>query len=363
MAWRLNDSVVSGTIDNREKGKVRGQLWLVQRAAPIRFELNGDCASDLAGCVVEFVNPNPKPIESFPQIEDQIGEAGYITGSRRVAKVPDGTDTLTLTKEQVDNFPKTNLLYLEWFSERNGRVVVEILDPQIKISEPAWAFAPGDQPENDGQCIVGFVQKMDMDDGEGSGKPFDEFQYEKMLRKFDDYVARFEDSWERHKDDPEADQKIADELGLTIIPDDSENELSDYLSEILDEALAGGPESGKEPGGSGHPLVDRALKLCVSVETFAGSQSDEILFAGNFERICFSSLEALAKLANALTGGGNPEAGLVVALLKRAIEQYHDALEALDDAPEIPGHLQEQWRAEILEIRQDILSEMNAQRI
>jgi hypothetical protein len=29
---------------------------------------------------------------------------------------------------------------LEWFGNFNGRVVVELVDPEIRVSEPAWSF-------------------------------------------------------------------------------------------------------------------------------------------------------------------------------------------------------------------------------
>ena len=36
MAWRIDEQVIRGEIDNRTPGKVRGQLWLVGRDEPIR---------------------------------------------------------------------------------------------------------------------------------------------------------------------------------------------------------------------------------------------------------------------------------------------------------------------------------------
>jgi hypothetical protein len=38
MAWRIHDSVIRGEIDNREKGIVRGRLWLDGLAEPIVHE-------------------------------------------------------------------------------------------------------------------------------------------------------------------------------------------------------------------------------------------------------------------------------------------------------------------------------------
>ena len=35
MAWRLHDRVVRGEIDNRQRGHVRGKIWLIGRPDPI----------------------------------------------------------------------------------------------------------------------------------------------------------------------------------------------------------------------------------------------------------------------------------------------------------------------------------------
>src|SRR5260221_12770188 len=43
MAWRLNQMVTRGVIDNRQKGKVLGTLWLIGQESAIRLELDGNC--------------------------------------------------------------------------------------------------------------------------------------------------------------------------------------------------------------------------------------------------------------------------------------------------------------------------------
>ncbi|MEO5720273.1 MAG: hypothetical protein ABIR71_02235 [Chthoniobacterales bacterium] len=41
MAWRLHEHVTPGEIDNRTRGRVRGQLWLSGVAEPLRLDLEG----------------------------------------------------------------------------------------------------------------------------------------------------------------------------------------------------------------------------------------------------------------------------------------------------------------------------------
>ena len=62
MAWRIADYVERGEIDNREKGRVIGQLWLNGIDEPIILELTGNPYRDLAGQRLRFKNPKPKPM-------------------------------------------------------------------------------------------------------------------------------------------------------------------------------------------------------------------------------------------------------------------------------------------------------------
>ena len=46
MAFRIPDSVVRGEIDNREKGIVRGRIWVESRTEPVALELKGNAWPD-----------------------------------------------------------------------------------------------------------------------------------------------------------------------------------------------------------------------------------------------------------------------------------------------------------------------------
>src|SRR3972149_1408630 len=141
MAWRIEKSVIRGEIDNRVRGRVTGRIWFAGQAVPVELELKGNCWRDLAGRRLEFTNPEPKPglPESFAT--RQKGVAGDITASRKV-KVPDiPLDQIGEYYAAKKPFPWHwgNSLYLEWFSERNGRVVIESAGYDLKIvGEPAW---------------------------------------------------------------------------------------------------------------------------------------------------------------------------------------------------------------------------------
>src|SRR5437016_3702643 len=107
MAWRIHDNVLKGEIDNRERGQVRGRVWLLGRDEPLMLNLSGNCRRDLAGCLFSFVNPRSISTANLPSsmlpsdmAVEQTGVAGEITASRkvRVFDVPI-EETLRITSE------------------------------------------------------------------------------------------------------------------------------------------------------------------------------------------------------------------------------------------------------------------------
>jgi hypothetical protein len=56
-----------------------------------------------------------------------------------------------------------NSLYLEWFSEANGRVVIESADYELNISAPEWRMTPEQNAERAKQAAAGmadFIGKL-----------------------------------------------------------------------------------------------------------------------------------------------------------------------------------------------------------
>ena len=145
MAWRFHEHILRGELENTVRGRVTGRIWLAGIAGPLTLDLRGDCAPDLAGCTLAFENPNAVPIgqDAVPNLE-QRGWVGDITASQKL-KVHD------VPMEEVMRLYKlgepapwhwANALYLEWFSERNGRVVIQTGEFQMTLSAPAWTLTP-----------------------------------------------------------------------------------------------------------------------------------------------------------------------------------------------------------------------------
>ncbi|HTO05356.1 MAG TPA: hypothetical protein VL069_16730 [Opitutus sp.] len=88
MAWRIDEHVTRGEIDNRIRDCVTGRIWFFGRDEPVILALTGNAWRDLAGHRLEFVNPEPKPGLSPSFAAHQRGTTGDITASRKV-RVPD----------------------------------------------------------------------------------------------------------------------------------------------------------------------------------------------------------------------------------------------------------------------------------
>src|SRR5437763_95265 len=167
MAFRIHDSVVRGEIDNRVKGIVRGKIWVEGRADAVALELEGNAWPDLAGCLLTFTNPQkrvPHPgLDSLDPI--QRGSIGDLTASRkvRVFDIPldDALDMIHRKEKPPEHM--ANSLYLEWFSERNGRVVIESADYELTISAPEWRMTPEEDADRAQQAAAGmddFMRKL-----------------------------------------------------------------------------------------------------------------------------------------------------------------------------------------------------------
>ena len=126
MAFRIHDSVVRGEIDNREKGIVRGRIWVHGREEPVTLQLRGNAHPDLAGCVLTFKNPlatSAHPgLDSLNPLQD--GTIGDLTASRKVRvfdiPVEQAYDMCKRGEKPPEHM--ANCLYLEWYSVQNGRI-------------------------------------------------------------------------------------------------------------------------------------------------------------------------------------------------------------------------------------------------
>lgn len=267
MAIRLDRAIVRGEISNEIRGLVTGLVWVFGKDKPIVLRLKGNCLRDLAGCSVVFENPQPENEELTEVLYDeQEGSVGDMTASRR-AKVPTVTEVELqdlLRKKLPVPSVTANTLYLEWFSECNGRVVIETSSCKLTVSEPTWEMNAAEERAQEAesqQNFYAFLDKItgsvhakpedgmlqDSDDEDSAEDPFffldspgplregtqheekeeddepvsydesleplDEFEWERELREADQKAAAYQEALEKYKDSPDRDKLVSDAMG------------------------------------------------------------------------------------------------------------------------------------------------------
>ena len=405
MAFRIHDSVVSGEIDNRVKGVVRGKIWMEGRADPVTLELKGNAWPDLAGCLLTFTNPLkriPNPdLDSLRPV--QRGTIGDLTASRkvRVFDIPMPEAYLMCKRGEKPPEHMANSLYLEWFSEANGRVVIESVDYQLEISAPAWRMTPEEDAERAKQAAAGmddFMRKATEaieQHQHGQKDPeaeWDEHDYERFMKECDARTDKYMELREKYGDSPEAEEKIAKEMGwlreLTEDPpsrgsfgaageEDDELMSVEEMNRITEEALNEPPPEPEphcegidwirtERGDLRHPLQHRcfesALKVWHECDALGLTESED----KDLQQFIFEFQTAGVKLGGALNGlaqgRGYHDDAFTVAYLKRALDHLHKAqagLEAVAPKKLLPEKMTTGARKELFEIREGILRLMD----
>src|SRR5438046_7558695 len=102
----------------------------------------------------------PQPLDSPHPI--QRGTVGDLTASRkvRVFDIPLDDAMEMIRRKEKPPEHMANSLYLEWFSERNGRVVIESSDYEITISAPEWRLTPEEDGERAKKAAEGLTSFM-----------------------------------------------------------------------------------------------------------------------------------------------------------------------------------------------------------
>src|SRR5690625_1288782 len=384
MAWRIHDEITHGEIDNRKAGQVEGRIWVIGSDEPIHLRLKGNCWSDLAGCYLKFRNPNPDPNGRVTLNPNPEGVVGDMTATRKV-QVPTGDhETLSYLVNNNQPIPTQlgNSIYLEWFSEANGRVVVEAAHYQCEVSPPEWSMDVEEEKEQrkkNEESLQEFLQNLvnqqsllDSTDGEDE-EPLDEFQWEQLLRQSDKISDQYLEALEKYRDDPDCDRLIAEEMGWDWLIEENDLPLENPLFEFVKEAT--GEEIGEfdsddddeigEINDEPHPLAERFHELASRLF----ENADERGLLESHENIllplltCTSAAAAqLGGALDALAADDYPDYGFMIASLKRSLTPLHQSIAAADRASKsIPEESEwiEPARKELFLIRQEILTLMD----
>lgn len=370
MAWRIEQAVIRGEIDNTVEGLTTGRIWLAGCDAPLELSLEGDCWRDLAGTRLRFENPHPGPCaETTGLAVNQTGVVGDMTASRK-CRVPlvDG-DELSQLHEAQKPIPCEwrNTLYLEWFSEFNGRVVIESADFLLTISSHDWQL---DEDAEQAQKLANLNAMRDFmalviqrreDDPPGAepAGEMDEFAWEERLKESDRLTDAYQEVLEKYLDDEDSERKEAFVMGwdglLDALAERDEAAMNDDLPEFGDDGLEahgrpgfppefedgeGDGEDGCDGGGmpfdeeDSHPLQVRARDLALQAMELV--ESEEGPGSPSYELVS-NLLQVSGKLAGALNGQGegyHPETGFVLAVLKRCLNWLNESLRACQELHE-----------------------------
>jgi hypothetical protein len=361
MAWRIDEQVIRGEIDNRTPGKVRGRLWLVGRDEPIRLELDGNPWRDLAGHLLRFTNPTPKAGPPEGLAEEQAGVVGDITASRKV-KVPEiSMEELMECYEKKQPFPWHwgNSLYLEWFSRRNGRVVIETTDFTLELdATAAWTMSEDEelaQRRANEEAMTGFMDRMllagggEEEDDEDEPQSKAEAEADADSARMDTLLDRVQARMERegHGDFErilvEERARLKRERGevdpvLTPEQQAERQKRIEEMNAICAEAVAA-PAADDWKDRQRHPLVERCKELAVRLHQEARVWLAEVDAEEHpLRAVVHGTQSASAKLAGAM-GTCDEEwppdeliAGSVLVRLKKARGYLRDALGGLDSA-------------------------------
>jgi len=375
MAFRIHDSVVRGEIDNREKGIVRGKIWLEGQPEPIALHLRGNAHPDLAGCFLTFVNPCPRLPHPHQDAlnRTQRGVAGDLTAAHKV-RVSENSPNMA------------NAVYLEWFSETNGRVVIESADYELSISSPEWHLTPeeNEQRAHDvAEAMADFSRKLTeaierhQRGQKDPEEPWDEHDYERFMKESDSRTDKYIELLEKYGDSDEAETKIAGEMGWEeeISEEDAERRSAwiDEMNRACEEALNEPPPE-PEPHREGidwirtadddlrHPLQHRCFESAIDFWHKAEALGLQNLEDRDLDQFLSEFQTTSVKLGGALQGLARGDDyrdnAFTVAYLKRALDHLHKAQAGLEAAAPknlLPNDLLAAARKELLEIRQGIL--------
>ena len=348
MAIRLDKSIIRGEITNETQGRVTGRIWLLGKPDPIELNLTGNCLRDLAGCRLHFENPAPRQDPAISIVAaQQTGVVGDMTASRK-SRIPTVSDDELM--ELVENKQPVptrvaNCLYLEWFSDLNGRMVIESIDFKLEITTPQWTmsaaedalqsresqgnfhayldsitggpdaeeddddeeeyaeeddddsedeFSSGEADGEESQAGIPIMRSETSDDGSlievnieaEDEEPLNEFEWEQELREADRRAEAYQEAFDRYKDHPHRERLIAEAMGwepeeVEEFRDDWQDVTESMQPQDPDEMLENAGMFTEDDEGSHHPLSRRAMDFALRLQRDAKSRG---LFEGDVAR-------------------------------------------------------------------------------
>lgn len=190
MAWRPNHLVQAGELDNTQRGWTIGWLQLDGFADRLQLKLAGNCHPDLAGWKFRIHRIEPElpsdksqdeedaPVDYSGISLDQSGHVGDITADQMIKHHDISNDELVrrLLAGEKPSYTWRKCLYLEWFSNTNGRVVIESTRLEVeRLGERAFELTEEEwqeQAKRNEEEINYFMAQLE--DAMQAKNPYDE---------------------------------------------------------------------------------------------------------------------------------------------------------------------------------------------
>jgi hypothetical protein len=258
----------------------------------------------------------------------QRGKIGNLSASQkvRVFTIPDKKAFAIIDRGEKPPERTANALYLEWFSEGNGRVVIESADFELNISAPEWRLTSAEEKQRAQDAEAGWkmfykqLNKALEKQKRGQKDPaaeWDEHDYEKFMKECDARTDKYMELREKYGDSDEAEEKIAKEMGwlreLTGEEAEVERQRIEEMNRICEEA-ANEPLPEPEPHREGldwirtadgdirHPLQQRchesAMKVWHECDELGLAESED----EDLQQFIFEFQTTGVKLGGALDG-------------------------------------------------------------
>ena len=122
MAWRPNEYLIEGELDNTHPDKVTGWMKFVSMKANVTFNLEGNFHRDIRGAKIHFTG------DAYED-QSEVNPGDYLDGFalHQTGKVGDMTAGLP-PADYIQGY-----CYLEWYGDMNGRVVIELEQAQVEV--------------------------------------------------------------------------------------------------------------------------------------------------------------------------------------------------------------------------------------
>jgi hypothetical protein len=350
MAFRVTEeSVVRGWIDNRVKGVTKVRLELADGFVT-SLRLKGNPYRDLGGRLMVFENREVdfslKHQDHF--LPEDSGVAGDITAARKVRVPLIPIKEFYTARKRGETPPEEwrNSLYLEWYTLKRGRCVLEATAFTMRIEETLWEMTDEEDEQSKKDAAGALMNFMEILTSQvnplgdlGEKEELDEFEWEKFFKDSDNRTERYGELLDKFGSHNE---EVDEHMGWDKTKRDarfSEIELPDELE--LEEWIE--PEE--------HPLELHCKELLMSMGSLR--EEDEAKQA-----LYFAISSVWVKIGGAMSmhegAGIFEDNGFVIAYLKRVLALIDDAVALANRAaPEVTPKLLG-LRTEVIDLQRDL---------